>query len=396
MKYVILVGDGMADWPVPELDERTPLEVAATPNLDYLAAHGRLGTAVTIPAAAPEAGSDVGNLSILGYDPLRHSCGRGPLEAANIGVDLGPEDVAFRCNLVTRDGDRMADYSAGHITTGEAAALIAAVQTGLGRPDLKFFAGVSYRHLLVWRRGPLGTVCHPPHDFSGGSLQEHWPAGPGAEILGEMIRGSWPILEVHAVNQARVARGKAPANSVWFWGQGRRPNLATLAERFGLHGFVISAVDLINGLGRLAGLTPIRVPGATGYLDSNLAGKAAAALAALATHDLAYVHVEAPDEASHEGSLAKKIKAIELFDAEVVGPILRGLKERGAHRVLVMPDHLTPLAIRTHSREPVPFVIYDSQRDEATGRAFSEAQAAGGTWREIPGPRVIELLMERV
>ncbi|MGE5528475.1 MAG: cofactor-independent phosphoglycerate mutase [Patescibacteria group bacterium] len=393
MKYAIIVGDGMADRPVPEIGGRTPLEAADTPHLDALAARGRLGTAVTIPAAAPEAGSDVGNLSILGYDPLRHACGRGPLEAANMGIELGSEDTAFRCNLVTRDGDRMADYSAGHISSEEAGELIKAVNEKLGGGGIEFYPGVSYRHLMVWRRGPAGAVCHPPHDFSGGSMAAHWPSGPGAEALGGLIRASWAVLDSHPVNLARAARGEAPANSIWFWGQGRAPRLETIPARFGLAGVVISAVDLVNGLGRLAGLTPVRVPGATGYLDSNLAGKAAAALQALADHDLAYVHVEAPDEASHEGSLVNKIKAIELFDAGIVGPIVQGLKSLGPHRVLVMPDHYTPLEARTHTREPVPFVVYDSEKEGPGGRAFNEAEAANGEWRGLPGPEVIGLLL---
>ena len=396
MKYVILVGDGMADRPISELNGRTPLRAAQTPHLDSLAARGRLGTAVTIPPAAPEAGSDVGNLSILGYDPLQHACGRGPLEAANMGVALSPEDVAFRCNLVTRDGDVMADYSAGHITSEEAGELIRTVGAELGRRGLEFHPGVSYRHLLVWRGGPVGAVCHPPHDFSGGSIAAHWPSGPGAEVLGRLIEESWAMLENHPVNRDRRTRGLAPANSIWFWGQGRPPRLRTLPERFGRKGFVISAVDLVNGLGRLVGLDVVRVPGATGYLDSDLAGKAAAALQALADHDLAYVHVEAPDEASHEGSLAKKIQAIELFDAQVVGPILQGLPALGPHRVLVMPDHPTPLAVRTHTREPVPFAIFDSREERNAGRGFCEEEAAQGEWRGIPGPKVIELLLEEV
>ncbi|MGQ9779741.1 MAG: cofactor-independent phosphoglycerate mutase [Bacillota bacterium] len=396
MKYLILVGDGMADRPLAELGGKTPLAVAHTPYLDFLAAGGRLGTAVTIPPEAAEAGSDVGNLAILGYDPLRHACGRGPLEAANMGVPLAPTDVAFRCNLVTREGDRMVDYSAGHITSEEARELILALREALGRPGMEFYPGVSYRHLFVWRDGPAEVVCHPPHDFTGGSLREHWPQGPGAEILGELLERSWEVLTVHPVNRARLARGQSPANSIWFWGQGRPPRLTPIPERFGLRGIVISAVDLINGLGRLAGLEVVRVPGATGYLDSNLLGKAEAALAALAGgHDLAYVHVEAPDEAGHEGSLEKKIQAIELFDAQVVGPILAGLRELGPHRVLVLPDHATPLAVRTHTREPVPFVLYDSREPNSAARGFCEAAAASGEWREVPGPRLIEMLLEK-
>ncbi|MGE5550186.1 MAG: cofactor-independent phosphoglycerate mutase [Bacteroidota bacterium] len=393
MKYVLMVGDGMADRPVRELGGKTPLMEAHTPNLDFLAVHGHLGTAVTIPAASPEAGSDVGNLSILGYDPVAHACGRGPLEAANMGIELGPEDVAYRCNLITRDGDRMADYCAGHITTDEARVLIEAVGARLGRPGIAFHPGVSYRHLLVWRGGPVGSTCHPPHDFSGGSIGAHWPSGPGADVLGKLIEDSWAVLEHHPVNLARIKAGKAPGNSIWFWGQGRPPRFDGLPERFGVSGVVISAVDLINGLGRLVGLTPIRVPGATGYLDSNLSGKSSAALEALRRHDFAFVHVEAPDEAGHEGSLSKKIKAIELFDGQVVGPILKGLRELGPHRVMVMPDHYTPLEVKTHTREPVPFVIYDSGGGVVAGaRTFSEAAAAQGTWNEIPGSRVIELL----
>lgn len=394
MKYVILVGDGMADRPMEALQGRTPLEVAATPNLDALASRGKIGTAVTIPEDAPEAGSDTGNMSILGYDPLQNACGRGPLEAANIGVALGLDDVAYRCNLVTRQDDVMADYSAGHIGSDEARVLIETVQAELGGDGIEFYAGVSYRHLMVWRKGPMGAQCFPPHDFSGGSLAEHWPAGPGTEVLGRLIEASWPLLDKHPLNRSRIARGELPANSLWFWGQGRPPKLQTIPERFGLQGVVISAVDLINGLGRLAGLTPVRVPGATGYLDSNLAGKAAAALAALADHDLAYVHVEAPDEASHEGSLENKIKAIELFDREVVGPIINGLRGYGPHRILVMPDHATPIEVKTHTREPVPFILYDSQRLRRSGQVFSERSAEASEKTGLKGTDLIAILIK--
>jgi 2,3-bisphosphoglycerate-independent phosphoglycerate mutase len=376
MKYVILVGDGMGDYPVAELGGKTPLEAAATPHLDELARRGELGLARTIPPGK-EPGSDIANLAIMGYDPVRYHTGRAPLEAAALGVELGPEEVAFRCNLVTlrHEGPQlfMEDYSAGHITSAEAKELIAALEAALGRDGRRFFPGVSYRHLLVWREGDAVWRTYPPHDWTGQAV-DHLMSGD-AQPLWDLVRASWPVLADLEVNRRRLAAGKKPATSIWLWGQGRSPQMPTLQERFGLSGAVISAVDLIRGIGKYAGLSSILVPGATGFLDTNYAGKVAAAIEALKEMDLVFVHVEAPDEAGHSGELPLKLQAIEDFDAKVVGPMMAGLEKLGDFRVLVLCDHFTPLALRTHTDEPVPYVLYDSRTPGDQPRPYTEAAA---------------------
>jgi len=378
MRYVILVGDGMGDYPIPELGGKTPLEAARTPYLDELARRGELGCARTIPPGM-EPGSDIANLAVIGYDPARYHTGRAPLEAAALGVALGPQEVAFRCNLVTlrpeADGLFMEDYSSGHISSEEARELVAALEAALGRDGRHFYPGVSYRHLLVWAEGRTEWRTYPPHDWTGkevGRLMA--PDGP-ERPLWELIRASWPVLKAHEVNRRRLSTDKKPATSIWLWGQGRPPKLPTLKERFGLTGAVISAVDLIRGIGIYAGLNPIRVPGATGYLDTNYAGKVGAALTALKDLDLVFLHVEAPDEAGHSGDLSLKLRALEDFDAQVVGPLMAGLKALGDHRLLVLCDHFTPLAVRTHTPEPVPFVLFDSRTPGDRPQTYTEADA---------------------
>jgi len=378
VKYVILVGDGMADEPRPELDGRTPLQNADTPHMDALAARGELGLVRTVPPGFPP-GSDVANLSIMGYDPARYHTGRAPIEAASQGIELAPDEVAFRCNLVTVevDGDEvtMVDYSAGHVTTEEAAELVAALDERLGEDGRQFRAGVSYRHLLIWRNGPLAAESLPPHDFTGRSVGRLFTAGQDTAAVADLVRRSWPLLADHPVNRRRRAEGRNPANSIWLWGQGTRPRIPTLTERFGLRGAVVSAVDLVRGLGALAGLEVIDVPGATGWLDTNYAGKVAAALEALARLDLVMIHVEAPDEAGHSGQLDLKLRAIADFDAKVVGPMVAALEDRGPYRLLVMCDHPTPLSVRTHTPDPVPFVIFDSASPRDAAQGYSEADA---------------------
>lgn len=378
MKYVILVGDGMGDYPIPELGGRTPLEAAAVPHLDELARRGELGLARTIPPGM-DPGSDIANLAVIGYDPARYHTGRAPLEAAALGVALGPNEVAFRCNLVTLRQEEgrlyMDDYAAGHITSEEARELIAALESALGRDGRHFYPGVSYRHLLVWAEGEENWRTYPPHDWTGKEVSHLMTLKEPEGCLWELVRESWLVLQAHEVNRRRQARGKKPATSIWLWGQGRPPHLPTLQERFGLRGAVISAVDLIRGIGIYAGLTPIKVPGATGYLDTNYAGKVAAALTALQEKDLVFLHVEAPDEASHSGDLKLKLQALEDFDAQVVGPLMAGLKHLGDHRVLVLCDHLTPLSVRTHTPEPVPFVLFDSRHPGDQLQFFTEADA---------------------
>jgi len=380
MKYVILVGDGMGDYPVPELGGKTPLQAAATPHLDELARRGELGCARTIPPGK-EPGSDIANLAIMGYDPARYHTGRAPLEAAALGVALGPEEVAFRCNLVTlrREDSQlfMEDYSAGHISSAEAKELVIALEAALGRDGRHFYPGVSYRHLLVWAAADAAWRTYPPHDWTGQEVGHLMTED--ARPLWDLILASWPVLQDQAVNRSRSAADKKPATSIWLWGQGRPPQMPTLQERFGLCGAVISAVDLIRGIGKYAGLRAIMVPGATGFLDTNYAGKVAAALDALKEMDLVFVHVEAPDEAGHSGELKLKLQAIEDFDAKVVGPMMAGLQKVGDFRLLVLCDHLTPLVLRTHTAEPVPYVLYDSRTPQDLPRPYTEvaAQATG-------------------
>lgn len=372
MKYLILLGDGMSGHKLEELGGRTTLMHAATPNMDYMASRGMLGLARTVPEGMPP-GSDVANLSVLGYDPRKYYTGRAPLEAASIGVELGPEDVAYRCNLVNiKIGERggggkgfcpdctMVDFTAGHITTDEARLLIRAVGEELGCPAVSFHPGVSYRHLMVWKEGKHSAVCTPPHDITGKPVSPHLPKGDGDEYLADLMARSVGVLEAHPVNRKRVAEGKLPANCIWLWGQGKRPSMPSFREKTGRTGAMISAVDLMKGIANIVGLENINVPGATGYIDTDYAGKAAAALDALEKDDFVYVHVEAPDESGHEGNVEHKLAAIADFDIRVVGTVLDAVRGRPGYRVLVMPDHPTPIPVRTHTPEPVPFILWDS------------------------------------
>jgi 2,3-bisphosphoglycerate-independent phosphoglycerate mutase len=378
MKYIVLVGDGMADYPIKELGDRTPLEVARTPNMDFIAKHGRLGRIKTIPDKMSPA-SDVANISILGYDPEKYYTGRGPLEAANLGIELEEDDVAFRCNLVTVSGDTLVDYSAGHISSKEAAILIKFIDQNLGTNRIKFYPGVSYRHLMLVRRRTDEHLhelqCKPPHDISGQNISKNLPKGDGADILIKLMEDSRRILEKHEINQVRIDLKENPANMIWLWGQGRKPALPKFSERYGLTGSVISAVDLIKGLGKILGLGVINVPGATGYYDTDYQGKAKAALRSLEDKDFVFVHVEAPDEAGHNGDLREKIVAIERFDQLVVGTILKAFKRKKNFRILVLPDHATPISVKTHTSDIVPFGIFGKG---IVGRGFlnySERQA---------------------
>jgi 2,3-bisphosphoglycerate-independent phosphoglycerate mutase len=390
IKYVIIVGDGMADYPVEALEGKTPLMVAKTPHMDWLAKHGTTGLVKTVPEGFTP-GSEVANLSIFGYDPVRYYTGRGPLEAASLKIGLEPEDLAFRCNLVTvrKDGQRtvMEDFSAGHITSEEAEEMIHDLNGAMGSPDLCFYAGVSYRHLMVWKRGIAsfpgleGLALAPPHDIVGREVAPFlFPekgASPGTsgkdggDRIHDLTLHSQALLSDHPVNRARESRGLRPANSIWLWGQGRSPRMVTVKERFGIEGYVISAVHLLKGIGILAGLEVMEVPGATGYFDTNYEGKAAYALEGLRKKDLVYVHVEAPDEAGHMGDLRLKVESIEAFDEKVVGTLLKGIREFKRVKVMVLPDHPTPLSVRTHVGDPVPFVIYSSE--SSPGRDCAES-----------------------
>lgn len=380
MKYLVLIGDGMADRPVKELGGKTPLMAARTPNMDALAKGGEIGLVHTIPQGLPK-GSEIANLSIFGYDPRQYYTGRGPLEAASMGVELGPEDVAFRLNLVTLEAVGgsviMEDYSAGHISTEEGSAIIRDLNKELGNAVFRFYPGVSYRHLLVWKGKGDKIKTTPPHDITEQEIGEYLPTGEGAQALIKLMTDTQIFLHEHPINRARIEEGKRAANATWPWGQGRAPHMPSFAERFGLNGGVISAVDLIKGIGICAGLRAIAVPGATGYLDTNYQGKAEYALQALEQGDFVYLHVEAPDEASHNGDLEAKIAAIEDFDKKVVGTILKGMEDKGDYRIMVLPDHPTPLEIRTHADDPVPFVIYDSTQKRPSGAGgFNEQEAS--------------------
>jgi len=386
MKYVILIGDGMADYPIPERGNRTALEIASTPNLDFIATGGRCGLVRTIPDGM-HAGSDIATLSILGYDPAKYHTGRGPLEAMAMRIPLNEEDIAFRCNLITEKEGRIEDFSSGHITTEEASALIDAlngefrdkwVEQGW---ELTFYAGVSYRNIFVIKsrskdyefqaEKEIGGA--PPHDIIGANIEEYLPK---EAILREVMLASKEVLDAHEVNAQRRARNERKANMVWLWSGGKTPAMPPFSELYGVQGSVISGVDLIKGIGRCVGLDAIEVPGTTGYFDTNYRGKAEYALRSLEENDFVLVHVEAPDEAGHLRDIDLKVNAIEDFDALVVGTVLKGMEQNFAdteegYRILVMPDHYTPVSVGTHTKEPVPFAIYDSH-------ARSEQEKAGG------------------
>lgn len=391
MKLVVLLGDGMADLPIEALQGRTPLQAANKPNMDRLAKRGRSGLAQTVPDGFPP-GSDVANLSVMGYAPSRHYTGRAPLEAAAMEVQLGPADIAFRCNFVTIEKGIMQDYSAGHISTEEGRELIEALAPLM--PERKLYAGVSYRNLLVLKAG-ANAVCTPPHDISDQPVASHLPSGPDSELLISLMEAAGPVLANHPVNLNRIAAGKRPANAIWLWGQGPAPTMPSFAEKYMLDGAMISAVDLLKGIGRYAGLEVVDVAGATGNIDTNYEGKVEAALRALERLDFVYLHIEAPDEAGHEGDTALKVKAIELFDEKVVGPVIKGLDESGQDwRVLLLPDHATPISIKTHSRDPVPFTIAGTGVQPDGVERFDEAAARQGVYGRVQATELVGMMMK--
>ena len=383
MKYAIILGDGMADYPVPSLGGKTPLEVADTPCMDELAKTGRIGLVKTVPDGY-KPGSDVANLGALGYDARDCYTGRSPLEALSIGVDMKEDDVALRTNLVTLSGEGefcdlvMEDYSAGEISTAEARELIEYVQRELGSEKFTFYAGVSYRHLLIIAHGDADMRLTPPHDISGRRIGDHLPEGAQSEELLALMERAYALLKNHPVNLKRTEEGKEPANCIWFWGQGTRPTLENFEARYGLKGGMVSAVDLLKGIAVGAGMKSADVEGATGTLSTNFAGKAKAACDLLdGGCDFVFVHLEAPDECGHHGDLEGKTKAIECVDKKILRPIYEHLKESGEpFAVMVMPDHFTPISVRTHTREPVPFLMYHSQKALGGGRPYNEKSAA--------------------
>ncbi|MDR0621155.1 MAG: cofactor-independent phosphoglycerate mutase [Deltaproteobacteria bacterium] len=381
MKYLILIGDGMGDRPIASLGDLTPLARAHTPNMDRLAQNGQLGRVKTIPDGLPP-GSDVAIMSLMGFNPQGVLTGRGPLEALALKVPLAEGELAFRLNLVTIEfGERtvIRDHSAGDISSPEAKPLLEALREGLPlAPGQTIYQGFSYRNVLVWPGAPEGLPSIPPHDWLDRPINATLE-DPAFRPLAELVRASWPLLANHPVNQARVKRNLRQANSLWLWGQGRKPNVKTYFERWGLNGATVSAVDIIRGLGLATGLKPLTVEGATGGLDTNFQGKVEAALSALKQTDLVVIHLEAPDETSHQGQLALKLQAIESFDAKIVGATLEGLDRSGEdYRLIVACDHYTPLEIKTHSDDPVPFILYDSRglvRQGPPALGYSEAEA---------------------
>jgi len=397
MKVITLLGDGMSDVSYSELGNKSPLQAAKTPNMDFMALHGQVGLAHTVPDGLPP-GSDVANLSVFGYDPRNCYTGRSPLEAISMGVPLGPDDVAFRMNLVTLtevDGQVvMEDFSAGHISTAEGREIVQALQKELGTAEFEFHPGVSYRHLMVWRGGKDGMTVTPPHDISGRAVQAYLPSGDGASVVNDIMRRSQQVMFNHPVNKKRMESGKHPATSVWLWGHGKLPEMITYQEKFGLKGAVISAVDLIKGIGVCAGFDVVNVEGATGYIDTNYLGKAQAALKALEDHDFVYVHVEAPDEASHSGNMAHKIKAIEDFDSQVVGTVLEGIKKFKEYAILCTPDHPTPVHLKTHTADAVPFIIYRGGMSEGNGAIAYDEEQAKATGLVVKGHELMEMMLK--
>lgn len=404
MKYIVMVADGMSDYPLAELGDKTPIEAAKIPNMTFMAKNGRVGVARTIPKGMTPA-SDVANLAILGYDPVKYYSGRGPLEAANMGIDLGENDVAFRCNLITEDRGMLTDYSAGHITTKEARVLIADMDRKLGTDNIKFYGGISYRHLVVIKNGrrfsigkkeaDLSKIKYmPPHDMVGQSVKENLPKGRGSEILIKLIEESKDVLMKSDVNNVRVDLKENPANMIWLWGQGSKPNLPKFKDKYGVTGSIISAVDLLNGIGKIIGLEPITVPGATGYYDTNYQGKADYAVASLENKDFVFIHVEAPDEAGHNKDIRAKIGAIENFDRCVVGTILNRFKDRNDVRMMVLPDHSTPISLGTHAADPIPFAIYGSGVEKDSIDVFSENAARAGKLSFPTGWQLMDYFMQ--
>jgi len=403
MKYIIMIGDGMADYPVQSLGGKTPLMVAKTPHMDWMAKQGEIGLVRTIPDGF-NPGSEIANLSIFGYDPILYYTGRGPLEAASLGVKLSADDIAFRCNLVTLkfEGNKivMEDFSAGHITDAEAKKVILDLNKEMATNEIRFYSGVSYRHLMVLKNGAAKfsslekLELTPPHDIIGKEITTFLPEmkEPVLALMNESQR----LLKNHPVNLARKSKGLPPANSIWLWGQGRSPRMITLKERFGMDGYVISAVHLIKGIGILAGLEVLEVPGITGYFDTNYDGKAKYALDGLKEKDFVYVHVEAPDEAGHMGDLRLKIEAIEAFDEKIVGAILKGMKDFKRYKILVLPDHPTPLSARTHTADPVPYVIYSNEDRAKTAptKTFDEVSAGQSGISIEKGFELIERFLE--
>jgi 2,3-bisphosphoglycerate-independent phosphoglycerate mutase len=401
MKYVVLVGDGMGDRPMEDLGGKTVLEAAKIPNMNFIAENGKAGLTNMIPFRMAPA-SDVANLSILGYNPKKYYTGRGPLEAANMGIELQDNEVAFRCNLVTISDEKMADYSAGHISSEEAKSIIDELNAKLGTENIKFYPGISYRHIVVFKcsgkeeqENFVKIKCVPPHDIAGKGIGKFLPsATPQAEILKKLMDESRKILADHEVNRVRLDLKENPANMIWLWGQGVKPFMPKFSKLYHVEGSIISAVDLIKGIGRIIGLNVINVPGATGYYDTNYLGKAEHAIESLKDRDFVFVHVEAPDEAGHNGDLREKLYSIEKFDKFVVGTILNHFKSGSEEfRILVLSDHATPVALKTHSRDYVCFAMYGTDIEPGTIKHFNEKEARLSKFRIDKGHELMEFFI---
>lgn len=396
MKYVVVLYDGMADYPVPALGGKTPMMCAKKPNMDYLAQHSEVGLIKTV-ADGLKPGSDVANMSVMGFDPMKFYTGRSPLEAASIGIDMKPSDVSLRCNLVTLSEDdkpyeekTIEDYCADDISTEEAEEIIKTIEEELGTDEFRFYSGVSYRHCLIWANGTtdLGTMT-APHDITGKVITDYLSTAENAKPLIEMMKKSYDILKDHPVNIARKAQGKRPANSIWLWGEGTRPAMKSFEEIFGIKGSVVSAVDLIKGIGGCAKMEVAEVEGATGYLDTNFEGKANAALDLLERNDLVYIHFEAPDECGHRNEPENKVKAIEMIDSRVLPILFDGLKKYDDYKIMILPDHPTPIVTRTHASDPVPYLIYH-KNNEITGVDTINEETAKETGNYIDfGPGIM-------
>lgn len=385
-KYVVLLCDGMADYPVEELGNKTPMGASHTPNMDRLAEKSTIGLVKSV-ADGLKPGSDVANLSILGYDPAVYYSGRSPLEAGSIGIDMKPSDVSFRCNLVTLSDEEsyedktILDYCADDISTEEAKVLIDYLAQHFNSDEFQLYSGVSYRHCLIWNNGTLdvGTLT-PPHDITGKPIKEYIPNSPNAAKLYDMMVKSYALLKDHPVNKAREAAGKRPANSMWFWGEGVRKALMPFEEKYKLKGSMISAVNLLKGIGKFSGMNVVDVPGATGYIDTNFDGKAQACISELSKgQDFVYIHVEAPDECGHRHEIENKKRSLELIDEKILGPVLEALEQYDDYKVLICPDHATPLSLKTHTNDPIPFMMYHKAEEVKGQPEFTEetAKASG-------------------
>lgn len=392
-KYAIIVPDGAADEPLEQFGNKTVLEAAETPNMDQISKQGRCGLVRTIPANM-EAGSDVAQMSLLGYNPSQYYTGRAPIEAAARNIKLTPSDWVFRCNLVTIADGKMADHSAGHISSQEAATLIKELQEHLGNKQVRFNAGISYRHLVVFKGLDFDVQTYPPHDSIGTPIEKILPRGKGADLLINLMARSQQLFTDHDINKVRKDLSENQVSSIWLWGQGKTARLESFQKRFGIRGAAITAVDLVRGLAKLIGFDLIEVPGATGFVDTNYRGKASAAIKAMEQYDLVFIHIEAPDEASHSGNAEMKKKAIEQIDKHIVGPVLEAIKNYQNWRILVMPDHPTPVRNGSHSPEPVPFAMAGNDISGILDMTFSEANAAKSGLRIDNGFELMEYFLK--